>query len=72
MRARRLVFFLVVAVMVVFLALALASGAVWPLVQAKWAALLALVMASNPWVLLVLAVIGLAVVLALFFRRRRW
>lgn len=71
MRARRLVVFLVAAVVVVFLALALASGAAWPWIQAKWAALLALVMASNPWILLALAVIGLAGVLALFFRRRR-
>jgi len=71
MRARRLVVFLVAAVVVVVLALALASGMAWPWIQAKWVALLALVMASNPWVLLVLALVGLAVVLALFFRRRR-
>jgi hypothetical protein len=71
MRARRVVVLLIVAGVVVFLALALASGAAWPWIQSMWTALLAIVMANNPWVLLVLALVGLAVVLALFFRRRR-
>lgn len=72
MRARRVVGLLIGAVVVVFLALALASGAAWPWIQAKWTALLALVMANNPLIILALAVVGLAVVFALFFRRRRW
>ncbi len=71
MRARRIVVLLAGAVVVVLLCLALASGAAWPWIQSMWTALLALIMASNPWVLLALALVGLAVVLALFFRRRR-